>query len=656
MATTNRLKIIIYGNELDYKSAEDLGIKFNRITDDLTNLSNKFGDFSYSFDVPITKNNSTIFGYANAHGKKNIFKPNRDLPCKVYNNDGLLLDGVISLEAVTRKTFTCVLYSKLKEFSDTITDKKLKDLEFDEIIFDYENTIINHINAGYSNSDEALYQFPFIYYGTVFTPFEMYNESPQHLEDFNSNEFDADTYPVQQYYYALNTPDVKNVQYQRFYHHQFPPVFYIVRIMEQIFKDASWTLGGQFFNDDNIKKIVMTYAGENDIYDQATGEVNGTDPVTLQPAKLLPDMEQSEFLNGIINMFNLYFKIDIENKIIKFETYNKLFTDVYNPYDITTKVDFNSIAFSYANNNDPTISFEDAENMEIMGDNMTITGDTTNAFDMSWHKTTNKNIKRFFNREGTTDEIQLPFAAPAIKRTYLWNDENDNGTETDALNHIIFQPIMSVQTPTDNNNQKFNKNDEHDYVFNTEDTIKYKGKPTLMYYYGESASDIVQKTGEGSQSTYFYINIFTGGTQNRVPVGFCSPMQLSTYRDVIDTYLNSPDEADARKTITATYLQTIWNMMSTQAGAVPSTTDYSLVFDDVGYFHKTLWTKFHKNKYDRYKHSEMLFANMRMNNYDWDEMKIDRPIKYNNEIYHLVEISGYDPIKRTAQIILIKTI
>jgi len=239
MAVTNRIRIIVYDQELDYIKAEDLGIKFNRVVDDLNNLSNRFGDFSYNFKLPRTKNNSTIFQYADAHGRKNIFKPNRDLPCTVYNNDRLLLDGVISLESITDDAFVCTFYSKLKEFADLIEDKNLRDLEFDEITFDYEDTIVNHINANYANSDDTIWQFPFIYYGTVFTPYDTYEGK----QDFNGDDFDQDTFPRQQYYYAMNT--VSGNSSNRYYIHQFPPVFYVVRILEQIFTDAGWTIGGQ---------------------------------------------------------------------------------------------------------------------------------------------------------------------------------------------------------------------------------------------------------------------------------------------------------------------------------------------------------------------------------------------------------------------------
>ena len=231
MAVTNRIKIIVYDQLLDYKSAEDLGIKFNRIVDDLTDLNNKFGDFSYNFDLPITKNNSKVFQYANAHGKRNKFKPNRDLPCRVYNNDRLLLDGVISLEGISNDTYTCTFYSKLKEFTDAIKDKQLKDLVFDEITFDYESTIIDHINANYADADETLYQFPLVFYSTYYCQYSVYNGE----NDYFGNPIIADQV-YQNFYYCFNS--VSTSKYNRFYHHQFPMALYVVRIADQIFKDA----------------------------------------------------------------------------------------------------------------------------------------------------------------------------------------------------------------------------------------------------------------------------------------------------------------------------------------------------------------------------------------------------------------------------------
>ena len=94
-------------------------------------------------------------------------------------------------------------------------------------------------------------------------------------------------------------------------------------------------------------------------------------------------------------------------------------------------------------------------------------------------------------------------------------------------------------------------------------------------------------------------------------------------------------------------------MMGTNTGAT-NTTDFSLVFDDNGYFHETLWSKFHKYKWDRYQQSELFSGDMIMNSYDWNEMQINRPIRYRGELYSLVSIQGYNPITQRCQITMIK--
>ena len=83
-------------------------------------------------------------------------------------------------------------------------------------------------------------------------------------------------------------------------------------------------------------------------------------------------------------------------------------------------------------------------------------------------------------------------------------------------------------------------------------------------------------------------------------------------------------------------------------------TEFSITFDDNGYFHNTLWSKFHRYKYDRYQNSEILQAQIRMTDFDWTTMQIERPIRYNGEIYHLLAIEGYNPLTHEATIKMIK--
>ena len=178
-----------------------------------------------------------------------------------------------------------------------------------------------------------------------------------------------------------------------------------------------------------------------------------------------------------------------------------------------------------------------------------------------------------------------------------------------------------------------------------------------MYYYGYPTTDVENKSGKGSLANYMYFNMYTGSTLFRLPIPVVSPFQLQEFRTNIEDWLNNyaANNVDDRRTSVASYLQSLYQMMTASTGLTESTlTDYSLVFDDAGYFHETLWTKFHQYKWDRYQQSEFFESDMVMNSYDWFQMQINRPIKYNDELYSIVSIEGYNPITQRATIRLIK--
>lgn len=662
MANVNNLQIITEFGELVYKDALSLNIAFNRVVDDFTDISNRFGEFSYDFDLPIVKENAIVFGYANANGQKKIFPKNRNINCQVYLNNALLLDGLINLEAITQTSFKCKFFSKFKELIDSLNaidpttgeEKTLRSLQFDTIKnWHYEETMVNHMmSEGITgNSDTTVYQHGLCFYSTFYCQESYYSGST----DLQGSTFSQDR-DKQNYYYLLNNIAGHD---NRMYIHQFPPQIYIVRIVQQILNDAGWKLGGQFFNNKDVKRIVLTYAGDEDIYDQATQVFSGSTALELQIAKFLPDWKQADFLKNIINYFNLYFRIDTSNKIIEFETYDTYFNNaIVDPYDITTKVNLETIETSYIEKSDPSITFKKPNNANIMGDNYYMIGASTNATTQSWISGDSTTFNQTFNRVGTDGEtIDLDFSAPTIKTHVIYNNKNISGVDHAATMQKFYLPILSKQKWNDNNNMKFNKKASNTYVFNNESSIKFQGDGCLMYYYGISNTDFENKVGDGSLADYLYVNVYVNNVLHRVPIGILSPFQLLNYRDAINNWLSTRTSINfkSRETAVATYLQALWQILGTSTGVTSTlATDYSLVFDDNGYFHDTLWTKFHKNKWDRYHNSEQVTVNMRMNSYDWQEMQINRPILFKQELYSLIAIDGYNPIARTATIKMIK--
>ena len=678
MSNISNLRIITELGELIYKQVSDLNLSFSRIVDDFTDVSNRFGDFSYEFNLPIVKENSLIFGSPESIGSKNFFIKNRNILCRVYNNQQLILDGLINLEGVTQDTYKCKFYSKFKELIDTLNnktssgdDKTLRTLGFDPIInWQYETSIKNHILANYKDSDETFYQYPISFYSTFYCETDVYTGKT----DYNGYDISSDR-PNQNYYYLFNSVDNKN---NRMFFHQIPPAIYIVSIVEQILEDAGWKLGGQFFNRPDIKKILLLYNGEDDIYDMAiTGGTvfQGSSPVTLHIEKFLPDMGQSEFLKGIINMFNLYFRIDTGNKIIEFETYDTYFrdTDDVDPYDITSKIinDSSNNSTTYFLNNNPSILFKKAGNQNIFGDNKVMSQASDNASSVTWIGIPNTNFNQTFNRVGFTEEsnvnlnnyvstvskIEIPFAEPTVKRQFIWNDYDINDVDQNAGIHTIYLPCLSKQTVAENNSMKFNKRDDDNYLFNNESSIKFQGDSCLMYYYGIPQTTFENKTGKGSLANFMYFNVYISGIKYNLPIPVVSPFQLSTFRTDINTWLAGLTNTtiNDRRTTVASYLQSVWQLMGNAAlTGITGTTEFSLVFDDNGFFHETLWSKFHAYKWQRYQESELFVGDIIMNSYDWEQMQINRPLKYKGELYSLVSLEGFNPITQRGQIKMIK--
>lgn len=620
----NNVKLITELGELILGKEESINITLNRIVDDLTEIDNRFQDFTYEFSIPRIKQNELVFDNAGALNKKNPFNPNTNINTKLYNNNILLLDGIINLIGINEEEYKCKLNSKFKEFIDDIGKKKLNTLNFPLITWEYEKSIIDHINSGYTNSDQTTHQFPLIFYSTYFCEYSVYKD----FVDNRGFKFSADD-AYQNFYYLIT-----NKNTNRMYAHQLPPAIYLVSIIKQIFIDSGWGLGGQFFNDENIKKIIYLYAGDDDIYDQATGSVSGSTTTTLQLGKFLPDITQSEFIQSIINTFNLYIIVDTKNKIVSFETYNNLFSDNYNPYDITKLIDGKSVNYKYVENNDPSINFVKANNQLVNGDNKVLKNYGEYYYDNIWLNCNKDNYNKTYNKEGTTDTIKVGFSEPTTKEIVIY----------DIFGGYISIPNISKQTPTNNNSKKFNNATGDTYVMNNESTITYAGKGSLMYYYGIA------------NSFSLGIPIAYSGVSYSTNIGIASPWQISNFhRNRIQTILTNVNESNknSKNVITSTYLQRLWQYKIWESSApINDETDYSLVFDDDDYLHETLYTKFHANKYNQLKHGVLLEGRMIMSPVDWQEMQMQRPIKYNGNIYRLISIN-YNPIKGLAEIQLI---
>lgn len=366
----------------------------------------------------------------------------------------------------------------------------------------------------------------------------------------------------------------------------------------------------------------------------------------INTMKFLPDTDQAEFLKNVINVFNLYFTIDVNNKTINFETYDVMFNNKTNPYDITSKVMADTVSIEYAENACAGLEFTDAENMKVLGDNQYLASSNTSALEVDLRPSDENTNKKVFNYVGnSTNTTDLGFGVPAIKRMYLRNNLDYAGADFNAGDFGVFIPNISKQTPVDNDNKNFNKNDADTNINNLEDTIQHKGNTCLYYYYGLSNSTLEQKAGVGYDKDYYYVNM--DDVHQRF--GVVSPFIYNPYRDNINERLSNPtDDADS---VLASYVQTPLMMLGVDN---TKTTDFSLVMSDNNDYGDTVFTRFHQNKYNRYRNGELLRLNMLMSNVDWQNMSVNQPIKYGDQIYSLVSINNYDVVLGSAEVVLVK--
>lgn len=687
---TNIKIVTTSGRNIDYTTPEDLNIKLNRVSEDLQDISARFGEYSYTFSLPKTANNASIFGFAGVNGIKNAFRVN-PVDIQVFNNDMLLLTGQLELRQVKQASYECVFYSKLTLIVDLLKDKKMSDITCPIIPWDYETTIENHINADYKNSDEAQWQFPLIYYNTWFCPESVYKGKSDTIVDYDgaTNHTFAAKRSWQNWYYLLNKTNQGTAE---FYYHQIPMAFYLKSAMELMFEDIGWTMGGSFWEDENIKSIIMPYVGDSDVYEKAlfcdgynpssksglnwisghtcySGDSKYPAPEDIPSpcgnlmcdTKLfMPNVDCEKFLSDVINIFNLYFTIDIQNQTIMFETYDVMFGSKVGAYDISNKLIPDTISIVKMENNNPSITWESQENERILGDNQYMITTGTSAFN-TWYNNTKDDtlFNQVFNHIGTTDgDISIGFQAPSVKRMRIRNEYNINDVykvTTGFVGDVVaFMPAISKQLPDKNDSKYFNGGTGETIAYNSPESMQFAGKPTLYYYYGMSNSDFIQQSvGVGQQKDFFWFDF--GDNKQKIPV--CSPFALTALQDNIDVAIKNAGQdatlASDASTMLASYMKSIYLMLGTSTG-VTRTKDFSLIFANNTDYGDTLYSKFYSTRFQRYQESEILEADMIMDDNDWREMQINTPILYNHQIYSIVDISNYDVVKHTSQIRLIK--
>lgn len=270
MADIKKLELIIDDRvRLDFENPEDLSIRLNRIVDDLRNPSKKFGDFSYSFTLPFTKNNNRVFSNMNTFDTQNKFVA-KTFQAKVILNDDTLLQGELVVNEILQDGYKCVLYSAFKSLADQLKSRDLVDLNFTSIEWDFENTIEEYNNATGANtitSENSDICFPLIFYNTQHVPYGILSDI---VGEEDADIFNLDPlYKLTTFYNTYQTSGSSDLN--GVFYHQLPPAVFVKNTLKQIFKDAGFALSSSLFTDRTFNNLITPFTGDDTAFDYGNG-------------------------------------------------------------------------------------------------------------------------------------------------------------------------------------------------------------------------------------------------------------------------------------------------------------------------------------------------------------------------------------------------
>ena len=135
---------------LDLYEDEDLPLTFS--VDDFKNVAENVQSYSKAFKLPATKRNSQIFDNIfeitrTVEGRGGLlFNPYKRSKC-ILKQDGLLLfQGFLRLLEITDKdgeiSYNVNLYAEVVALADTLKDREFRDLDFSELVHDYNYNAI----------------------------------------------------------------------------------------------------------------------------------------------------------------------------------------------------------------------------------------------------------------------------------------------------------------------------------------------------------------------------------------------------------------------------------------------------------------------------------------------------------------------------------
>jgi len=223
----HNIELIVNRKQVDL--GNDFNVRINNVINDPTKMGYTQAEYSYSFNLPATKNNNVIFDYANSLPKLNKFH-NR-YTAELYADGNLIFEGSLTLNSYNNNEYECNLVNvkiySLDEIFSGMTMDKIKDMEID---FSGVTTM-NAINR----QSNPICTFPLVSYGA-----------------FQKDPVSADTVG------ATYTSKFDLDKYNRWYIESCYPSLNMLETLKAAFNTKGYEVMGDAFQDPVLKNIYMS--------------------------------------------------------------------------------------------------------------------------------------------------------------------------------------------------------------------------------------------------------------------------------------------------------------------------------------------------------------------------------------------------------------
>lgn len=225
----HKISIMIGSRMLELKDVSSLNLRLNNVIYDPVKISSQQAEYSFTFSIPITPQNNSIFDYTNILSKTNKF--NKVYTAIVFADGNEIFRGQLKITSVEDNEYKCNLVSvKLNTIQDIFGESTMNEVVW-RVPYDGMGTI-NTVNSNI-NTD---YFFPLVCYG-------VFQKLPSATY---SNEYSAYTSK-----YLLD-------KYVRWYPESFSPSVKLTELIKRMFQQKGYNVSGDIFEDEIANQIFLS--------------------------------------------------------------------------------------------------------------------------------------------------------------------------------------------------------------------------------------------------------------------------------------------------------------------------------------------------------------------------------------------------------------